>query len=82
MCLDEKMATTGCRCGTLMDADYGFIDERCHDSGECPRTTCCGDIELVIRDGIVSDAVWGSNSSKTVSNCEPELAFESADEAV
>lgn len=76
------MATNECGCGIFVDVDYDFIDEHCHDSGECPRTTGCRDIELVIGHGVVSNVIWRSNRGSAVSNCKPELAFESTDETV
>jgi hypothetical protein len=82
MWLNETMATNDCGCGILVDADYCFIDEYYHDFGECSPTTGCRDIKLVIRYGVVSNVIWRFNGGTTISNCEPELAFESADEAV
>ena len=82
MWLNETMATNGCGCRIFVDVDYGFVDERCHDSGEYPRTTGCGDIELVIGHGIIGNFLGRFNGGATISNCKSELAFELTDEAV
>lgn len=82
MWLDETMATNDCGCRILVDADYDFVDECCHDSGERPRTAGCRDIKLVIGHGIIGDFVWCFNGGATISNCESELALELTDEAV